>query len=225
MGANAESVRQALPLDAATAKQMASQGPVVSEERSTTGEQGIDDIKGLHATFVVAGAPDVVLQTLWDVEKFPEMFPDIEEMHVRAREESRIDVEFFVDAVVKKARYTLRREIQREARTIRWREVGEGDVRTIRGSWTVRQTADPEHSLVLYASFVDVGVFVPTSLVRDLALKKVDELATRVRTAVARARAERTPDDVVKRALEAVPERTPSVIDVAPKAAPSTTSQ
>jgi len=212
VGARADSARDALPLEAGLAKQMATKSPVVSEERSTTGAHGIEGIKGLHATFVVAGAPDLVLSTLWDVEKFPEMFPDIEEMHVRARAESRIDVEFFVDAVVKKARYTLRREIDREVRTIRWREVGEGDVRHIRGSWSVRPTRDAQHSLVVYASFVDVGMIVPTSLVRDLALKKVDELATRVRTAVARASAEQTTRDALERAVTSPTESTATTV-------------
>lgn len=174
------------------ARARAASAPTVSEERSTVAVQGVDGIRGLRAQFVVPAPPDVVLRTLWDVEKFPEMFPDIEEMHVRARADTRIDVEFFVDAVVKKAHYTLRRDLEREARTIRWREVGEGDVKTIRGAWMVRETEDPQHALVVYDSFVDVGVFVPTALVRDLALEKVAELATRVRSACRRAMDEAT---------------------------------
>lgn len=177
----------ARPLTVEQARARAQSAPTVSEERSTVAVQGVDGIRGLRAQFVVAAPPDVVLRTLWDVEKFPEMFPDIEEMHVRARAETQIDVEFFVDAVVKKARYTLRRDLDRDARTIRWREVGEGDVRTIRGAWIVSETEDANHALITYDSFVDVGVFVPTALVRDLALEKVAELAGRVRSACRRA--------------------------------------
>lgn len=141
-----------------------------------------DDTKGLRATFLVHAPPGVVLETLWDVRRFRQIFPDIERLEVLAEQASSIDVRFTVDAVLAKARYTLHREIDRAARTVRWRSTG-GDVKHIEGSWQVTATDDPMTSRITYTSFVDVGYAVPSGLVRDTALNKVDQMAVRVRAA------------------------------------------
>lgn len=141
-----------------------------------------DDTKGLRATFLVDAPPDVVLETLWDVRRFRQIFPDIERLEVLAEQPGFIDVRFTVDAVLAKARYTLHREIDRSARTVRWMSIS-GDVKHIEGSWQVTATDDPMTSRVSYTSFVDVGYAVPSGLVRDTALNKVDQMAVRVRAA------------------------------------------
>lgn len=161
------------------------QPPTKEEVTSTVAEHGLEGIRGAKATFVVKGDRDAVLATLWDVEAFPEIFPDIDSMKVLHKAKHRIDVRFEVDAVVTKAAYTLRRQLDEEKGVIRWREVGEGDVKHIRGSWSVEPLGEG-YSRVVYASYVDVGYFVPTSAVRDVAIKKIDELAERVRGAVER---------------------------------------
>ncbi len=141
-----------------------------------------DDTKGLRAVFQVAAPPDVVLDTLWDVRRFRQIFPDIEQLEVLAERPGSIDARFTVDAVLAKVRYTLRRDIDRVARRVEWRSIA-GDLKAIRGSWQVQPTADPAVSLVTYISFVDVGYAVPSGMVRDTALKKVDQMAERVRSA------------------------------------------
>lgn len=141
-----------------------------------------DDTKGLRAVFLVAAPPDVVLATLWDVRRFREIFPDIEKLEVLAERQGSIDARFTVDAVLAKVRYTLRRDIDRAARSVQWRSI-DGDLKAIRGSWHVEATADPLVSRVTYTSFVDVGYAVPSGLVRDTALQKVDQMAVRVRSA------------------------------------------
>lgn len=161
-------------------------GPVVEEVRSTEAEWGVGDIKGVKATFSVAAPRARIIEALWNIEKFPEMFPDVEKMTIHKKEAARIVVEFEVDAVVQKARYTLDRRLSKDKDEIRWREFGDdGDVRHLRGRWKVTERS-PQLSTVLYESYVDVGRFVPTSLVRALALRKLDELVGRVRTAVKR---------------------------------------
>jgi len=82
--------------------------------------------------------------------------------------------------VLKEVRYTLRRTLDRSSRSITWREIG-GDLRRVRGSWRVESGPEPGQSRVTYAAFVDVGRFVPTALVRDLAMRKVSEMAERIR--------------------------------------------
>lgn len=143
-------------------------------------------VKGLRATFYVAAPPELVLETLWDVDRFRSIFPDIESLQVVAeRGDASIDARFFVDAVFKKVSYTLRRDLDRGKRCVTWHSIG-GDVKLVKGSWTVEPTADPRVSRVIYTSFVDVGYVVPTGLVRDVAIGKVDEMAKRVRAACAR---------------------------------------
>lgn len=141
-----------------------------------------DGVKGLRATFFVAAPPDHVLQTLWDVKRFKEVFPDIHSLEVVRDAGDQRDVKFFVNAVLADVTYTLRRTRDPIARTISWRSIA-GDVRSIYGSWTVKKTSDPNVSEVIYTSFVDVMAIVPTAIVRDTAIKKTNEMAVRVRGA------------------------------------------
>lgn len=165
--------------------------PEIRRELSTTTGEGVEGIKGLRATFYVAAPPDRVLDVLWDVRRFPEMFPDIKDMKVLAGRDAQLDVRFRVDAVLAEVTYTLRRTVDRERRLIRWREIA-GDLERVRGSWRVEATDDPGTSRVTYASFVSVSAFVPESVYRDIAIGKVEELTERVRAAVRAPAAART---------------------------------
>lgn len=142
----------------------------------------VDEVgtKGLEATFEVEVAPDALLATLWSVAHFPRLFPDIKESRVLRDAGDELDIEYHVNAVVKEVRYILRRTLDRSSRTIAWRELS-GDLRRVRGSWRVEPGPEPSHSRVTYNAFVDVGRFVPTALVRDLAMRKVSEMAERIR--------------------------------------------
>ncbi len=144
-----------------------------------------DGVNGLRATFDVSAPPDVVLETLWDVSRFRSIFPDIHSLDVLARRDAEVDARFTVDAVLATVSYTLRRHVDREHRVVSWKNIG-GDLKTVRGSWTVRPDGKGG-SAVAYESFVDVGTFVPTGLVRDIAMKKVNEMAGRVRAACKKA--------------------------------------
>ena len=141
-----------------------------------------DDTKGLRATFLVSAPPDLVLETLWDVKRFRQIFPDIEALEVLAERPGSVDARFTVDAVLAKVSYTLRRDVDRGARSVRWTAI-DGDLKSVHGSWQVASTEDPLVSRVTYTSFVDVGYAVPSGLVRDTALKKVDQMVGRVRAA------------------------------------------
>jgi ribosome-associated toxin RatA of RatAB toxin-antitoxin module len=145
------------------------------------------DVKGLSAVFVVDAPPDRIIEVLWDVAAFPKIFPDIKKMDVLARSPSQIDVRFTVDATLAEPTYTLRRTLDAAQRRITWINIA-GDVRHIHGSWSVRPLDDGARSEVTYTSFVDVGRIVPTALVRDLAIGKVEAMAKRVRAACAPAR-------------------------------------
>jgi hypothetical protein len=156
-----------------------------------------DGVKGLRAVFDVPVSSeadvDACLETLWDVRRFRSIFPDVKSLEVLAPAPDKVpmatqlDVKFTVDAVFQTTTYTLRRTIDRTAKKIEWVRIA-GDVPTIRGSWAVTSVSSKDHSAapvvrVTYTSFVDVGYFVPTGMVRDVAMGKVNEMAKRVRSA------------------------------------------
>jgi len=154
---------------------MASEGVTVSEAKDEAGT------KGLEATFDVAVPPDELLAILWDVGNFGRLYPDIKEARVVGGEGDALDVAYRVNAVLKEVSYVLRRTRDPAARVIAWRELS-GDLRRVRGEWRIAPSpGDPSRSRVTYRAFVDVGRFVPTAMVRDIAIRKLDEMAARVR--------------------------------------------
>jgi ribosome-associated toxin RatA of RatAB toxin-antitoxin module len=149
--------------------------------RDVTDEIGT---KGLEAVFQVDVPPDALLEIVWVPENFPRLFPEIREARVLRREESTIDIEFHVHAIIKEIRYSTRRTIDRAARTITWKEIG-GDLKRVRGGWIIQPGATPETSRATYRAFIEVGRFVPTGLVREGAKRKLGEMVTRVRSVAA----------------------------------------
>jgi ribosome-associated toxin RatA of RatAB toxin-antitoxin module len=146
-------------------------------------ELELKGVKGLHGRFYVRAPAALVLHTLWDVTRFKSIFPDIKTLDVVARQSDvAIDVAFTIDAVLTTTHYTLHRVLDVEHQRISWQRIA-GDVRFIEGSWTVSATSEPDVVAVDYESFVEVGGFVPTSIVRSIARGKVDAMADRVRAA------------------------------------------
>ncbi|MFZ9888161.1 MAG: type II toxin-antitoxin system RatA family toxin, partial [Myxococcota bacterium] len=158
--------------------------PEVIRQVAPRGEAATATIKGMRATFLVHATKERVLATLWDVERFQEIFPDFRRVEVIERGNNRVDARFFVDVPLATVTYDLRRELDLAEGQISWREIG-GDLRAVRGGWRVEPTDHPDLVRVTYESFVDVGRFVPEALVRDLAIAKLEEVATRVRLAAA----------------------------------------
>lgn len=144
-----------------------------------------DGTPGVAATFDVEAPADVVLDLLWDVSRFRRIFPDIKSLEVVKDAPPVIDVRFDVDAVIASPTYTLRRTLDVEAGEIRWVSIA-GDLKRIAGRWIVRP-AGARRSVVVYESFVDVGVPGLSSVYRDLVKARLDQMAGRVRKAAAEA--------------------------------------
>lgn len=158
-----------------------------------TGEKAIieevsDELgtKGLRVSFRVAATQGTLLDLLWDPRRLRDLFPDILGIDVIASSPDSVDLTYRVDGVFREVSYTLRRTIDRVRGEIAWRELG-GDLRRVRGGWRVEPDGDVA-ARVIYSSFVDVGRFVPTALVRSVAMRKANEMVARVRDYVARAR-------------------------------------
>ena len=138
-----------------------------------------DGTKGLEAVFQVDVPPGPLLDVLWSPANLLRLFPDIKDARVVREDGARIEVAYRIDAVVRTVSYVLSRTLDREQRTIAWREIG-GDLRRVRGGWRIEPYDHPGASRVTYHAFVDVGFLVPTRLVREAAKRKLGEMVARV---------------------------------------------
>jgi ribosome-associated toxin RatA of RatAB toxin-antitoxin module len=164
----------------AVAAALAGAAPVIDEVVDAAG------VPGVRAEFDVDADPDALLGLLWDVSRFRQIFPDIQELHVEAAPDDRtVVVRFVVDAVIKQVTYTLRRRLDRQRRTIAWVSVA-GDLEQITGHWIVRPDGQGK-SRVTYQSVVDVGLLPgATSIYRSMVMGKLTEVIARVQGAAAK---------------------------------------
>ena len=144
-------------------------------------------IKGVRATFSLQHPAELVSNLMWDVDQFAKLFPDIKELKLISSQENSQDVHYRIDAVYKEVQYTLRRvRIQRDDGVdIEWTML-KGDLRNIIGAWRITASGD-EACGVVYESYVDASVLVPTSMIRKVAKTKIREMVDRVRRATAAA--------------------------------------
>jgi len=142
-------------------------------------------IKGVQARFQMPHSANVVIEMMWDVDAFAKLFPDILELRLVASQENSQDVHYRVDAVYKEVQYTLRRTLNKRdnGADIEWQML-HGDLRNIIGAWRITQVGD-EGCDIVYESYVDASVLVPTSMIRKVAKTKIREMVDRLRRAVA----------------------------------------
>lgn len=136
--------------------------------------------RGMEGIFYINLPADTLIEILWNPDNFPELYPAVKSIEVMGRTEKTVDVAFQIDAVLKEVRYVIRRSLNREARSIEWRELS-GDLKRVRGGWYAEPTEDPQVSKLTYRAFVAVSYFVPTSLVAAGAVRKMNEMVDRIR--------------------------------------------
>ena len=142
-------------------------------------------INGVRATFRVDFDYEHVANTMWDLERFARIFPDILELRVLSEAEDEQEVLYRIDAVYKELSYVLRRVRRRTDSSVEisWKML-KGDLRDIIGSWTLHTDGDGR-CRVVYESFVDASVLVPTRVIRKVAKAKLHEMVGRVNQACA----------------------------------------
>lgn len=161
------------------------QRPIIRKVESVASREGIEGMLGVEAIFDVEAEPAEVLDVVWNVQRFQETFPDVEDIQVLERKPHELVLRVQLDAVLAKVRYTMRRTFEPAARRVRWVELG-GDLERVRGSWEVTPLAQGRRSRVIYRSFVVVSTWMPEAVYRELALRKVEEMIERLRTAATR---------------------------------------
>jgi hypothetical protein len=139
---------------------------------------------GLRACFVVPATRERIWAALLDYQHFPEIFPDIDKIHVLDHDAQGATVEFWVDAVLRKYHYVLYRHYEKPGWRLTWRRLS-GDLQRIEGSWEVRETPWRGVHLLVYESYVQVGGVIPTSLVRWGAMRKARAMGERLRQWIA----------------------------------------
>jgi ribosome-associated toxin RatA of RatAB toxin-antitoxin module len=164
----------------------ASLGGVAAADDLVVKEADDRGVKGLKATFSVMQTRDTVFETINDLPSFMKLFPEIKSFKVLRQKDNIRDVHFEVDAVLANAQYTLRRTASRgkTVDVISWNRLS-GDANIIRGAWILEDGKKPGSTKITYQSFVDVSAVVPTAIVRNVAMDKVEQMVKRLRGACA----------------------------------------
>ena len=131
----------------------------------------------------IAAARERCFQALLDYESFPEWQRAVQSVDVLSRDDEGrgLDVEFHIDAKVKRVRYVLRYSYEPPG-WIGWEYV-EGDVKDVGGEFVLEQ-ADDGVTLATYRLTLDAGVWMPgpvKKVLSDQVMKgAVDDLKQRV---------------------------------------------
>ena len=151
-------------------------------EALLSGEVIVDSVEnsagvlGVRAQFVITAPRQKIWQTLLDYKNFTKIFEGLDKLQVLEENKSGAYVEFWIDAVLKKLHYVLYRKYSVEGVRLDWNRVS-GDLKTIQGSWHIKETTVPNKKLVIYESYVDIGYSVITWVVRLGAKAKAKKMA------------------------------------------------
>lgn len=139
-----------------------------------------DGVPGVRAWFAVAATREQVWRTLLDYENFPKIFRGIERMQVLEKDDRHAFVELWVDSELGKAHYLLERRYERPGYRLSWRRLS-GDLERVEGSWDIRDSPRAGAVLLVYESYVVVGWYMPATLFRWMAKRRVADMATGLR--------------------------------------------
>ena len=130
--------------------------------------------------------PADVMAVILDFESYPKFLPEIESCELVRSEKDEWDVRFTVK-VVKRLNYTLR--IQRVSDTeVRWHMLT-GVFKSNDGGWDLKHSQDGLRTHASYHIDLQVGMFVPSSIMRSLVDRSLPDTVDRFK-AEAEARVE-----------------------------------
>ena len=110
-------------------------------------------------------APSALMAVITDYDRYPHFLPEIEACNVVRSADDEWDVAFTLK-VVKRIRYTLRLR-KTGPMQVRW-ELVEGPFKVNSGGWDLSPIADGKHTRAVYFIELQVGMFVPGSIMRSL---------------------------------------------------------
>jgi ribosome-associated toxin RatA of RatAB toxin-antitoxin module len=112
----------------------------------------------------IDASPDVVMSVITDFDSYTRFLPEIEACEIVRSGEDEWDVRFTV-RIVKRLRYVLRLK-QSGPLKIRWHLL-EGAFKVNSGGWDLSSLADGTRTHVNYFIDLQVGIFVPSSIMRN----------------------------------------------------------
>jgi uncharacterized membrane protein len=155
-------------------------GRILAGEVVVEAVQKSDGLLGVRATFAVAAAREQIWAVLLDYENFPQMFRGIEKIKVQEQHASGAQVEFWIDAVLKKYHYVLYRHYEQPGWRLTWQQIA-GDLKRSEGSWDIRETPQSGVHVLIYESYVEVGGVVPLAWMQRGALRRARDMGERLR--------------------------------------------
>ena len=117
-----------------------------------------------NQTTEVDVSPADMMAVITDFRSYSEFLPEIEDVEVVREAEGEWDVRFTVK-VVKRLRYVLRLQ-QMDPLQLRWHLV-EGAFKVNEGGWDLKEIDDGKRTHVNYFIDLQVGMFVPSSIMRN----------------------------------------------------------
>ena len=138
-------------------------------------------VHGLRVHFDADAAPSEAIELIWDVEKFTRSFPDVLSLEILSNQ--RHISAYATSSTQNSKSYPMSStgtsNATRTKHEVTWSMV-KGDLRSVDGAWRISSRTDGR-SDIEYESFVDASVFIPSAVIRQGALQKVDEMVVRVR--------------------------------------------
>jgi len=106
---------------------------------------------------IIKASPSRVWEILVDLEAYPKFMPRVTSCKIdRSRSTDRSVVATTVLTFgFSKVKYTLRYDLNRDARTIHWNLVESTDLKAVKGSWSLKPHG--QDTLAIYNTFVEPG--------------------------------------------------------------------
>ena len=139
-----------------------------------------DRIPGVKALFVVNASKEKIWNCLLNYKKFPQIFETANNFKILKNDNHGAQIEYWIDVKFKKYKYVINREYADPYHLITWKKI-KGDLERVEGSWEIIDTPHIDQKLIIFTSFVEVGGFVPTNLIRWSSINKTKKMAIRLR--------------------------------------------
>jgi ribosome-associated toxin RatA of RatAB toxin-antitoxin module len=120
--------------------------------------------------------PDAIMGVITDFSAYPQFLPEMESCEVLRSSPDEWDVRFTVK-VVKRLRYTLRLRKVNEHQ-VRWSLV-DGVFKSNEGGWDLTPLSDGSRTHVVYFIDLQVGMFVPSNIMKSLVERSLPETVSR----------------------------------------------
>ena len=124
----------------------------------------------------VAASPELMISVITDFDSYARFLPEIEGCEAEQVAEDEWNVRFTVK-VVKRLRYTLR-IIKKSPTQVRWHLV-DGAFKSNDGGWDLLPLDDGTRTRASYFIDLQIGMFVPSSIMRTMVERSLPETISR----------------------------------------------